>query len=65
MSTPPDLADLDAALAAAAIACANRAREAAETGGHSVTAEGWACAAAELASAAKGVAIALPARAGK
>lgn len=57
--------DLDTALADAAIACAGKAKEAAETGGHGVTAEVWACAAAQLAFAAKGIATPLPARPGK
>jgi hypothetical protein len=65
MDTPATLADLDAALSAAAIACAERAREVAVGGGHGVTAETWAVAAAELAFAAKGVAVPLPARPGK
>ncbi len=65
MSAPQPTADLDAALAEAAIACAAKAKEAADTGGHSVTAEGWACAAAQLAFAAKGIATPLPARPGK
>lgn len=61
----PTQPDADAALLAAAIACANRAKQTAEEGGHSVTAETWATAAAELALAAKGVAVPLPARPGK
>lgn len=65
MDTQPTLADLDAALSAAAIACANKARQTAEGGGHGVTAETWAVAAAELAFAAKGIATPLPARPGK
>lgn len=62
MDARPTIDDLDAALAAAAIACAKRARDAAEGGGLGVTAETWAVAAAELAAAAKGVAMPLPAR---
>lgn len=65
MTTESSPADLDAALSAAAIACADRAREVASSGGHGVTAETWACAAAQLALAAKGVAVPLPARPGK
>ena len=65
MDPRPTSADLDAALSAAAIACANKAREAAEGGGHGVTAELWAVAAAELAFAAKGVPTGLPARPGQ
>lgn len=66
MSTDaPTPADADAALLRAAIACAERARKVAEDGGHSVTAETWATAAAELSLAAKGVAVPLPARPGK
>jgi hypothetical protein len=57
--------DLDAALARAAIACADKARDTAAGGGHGVTAEVWACAAAQLAFAAKGIATPLPARPGK
>lgn len=62
--TTPATADLDAALSEAAIACAARAREVAEGGGHSVTAEVWASAAAQLAFAAKGTPTSLPARPG-
>jgi hypothetical protein len=65
MSSTTSPADLDAALADAAIACAAKAKEAAEAGGHGVTAEVWACAAAQLAFAAKGIATPLPARPGK
>ncbi|MFT4035660.1 MAG: hypothetical protein QM679_08805 [Patulibacter sp.] len=65
MSTAPSPADADAALLRAAIACAERAQRVAEDGGHSSTAETWATAAAELALAAKGVAVPLPARPGK
>jgi hypothetical protein len=65
MEPQPTLADLDAALSAAAIACADKAREVAESGGYPVTAEAWAIAATELAYAAKGVPGALPARGGK
>jgi hypothetical protein len=65
MEAKPSLADLDAALSAAAIACADKARLTAESGGHGVTAETWATAAAALGLAAKGVAVPLPARPGK
>lgn len=61
----PTPADADAALLRAAIACAERAQKTAEEGGHGVTAETWAVAAAELVLAAKGVAVPLPARPGK
>lgn len=62
----PTPADADAALLRAAIACAERAQRAAEDErGHGVTAETWAVAAAELALAAKGIAVPLPARPGK
>lgn len=61
----PTPADADAALLRAAIACADRARATAEEGGHGVTAEVWATAAAELTFAAKGISVPLPARPGK
>lgn len=63
--TNPSPADADSALLRAAIACADRARQVADEGGNSGTAETWATAAAELALAAKGVAVPLPARPGK
>lgn len=56
--------ELDEALARAAIACAERARSAAETGGQGSVAETWAAAAAQLAYAANHSAGALPARPG-
>ncbi len=65
MTATSPLPELDSALADAAIACAAKAKEAAESGGHGVTAEVWACAAAQLAFAAKGIATPLPARPGK
>lgn len=65
MTASQPTTDLDSALADAAIACAAKAKEAAEAGGHGVTAEVWACAAAQLAFAAKGIATPLPARPGK
>ena len=65
MSAPAPTADLDTALAEPAIACANRAKEVAEYGGHGTTAETWSAAAAQLAFAAKGVPVPLPARPGK
>lgn len=65
MTLSPQLSDLDTTLAEAAMACALKAKEAADTGGHGVTAETWACAAAQLAYAAKGIATPLPARPGK
>lgn len=66
MSTDaPTTSDADAALLRAAIACAERAHRTAEEGGHGVTAEVWAVAAAELTFAAKGIPVPLPARPGK
>jgi hypothetical protein len=65
MTTPATAADTDAALHAAAIACANRAEQAAADGGHSEAAETWATAAAALALAAKGVAVPLAPRPAK
>jgi len=56
--------ELNEALTRAAIACAERARAAAETGGQGTVAETWAAAAAQLAYAASGSAGALPARPG-
>ncbi len=56
--------ELHEALARAAIACAERARSAAETGGQGSVAETWAAAAAQLAYAANDGAGALPARPG-
>jgi|GEM_PF-5289145 len=56
--------ELDDALAQAAAACAKRAQENAEQHGKAVTAELWASAAAQLAFAAKGVGVGLPARPG-
>lgn len=58
------LEELNEALARAAIACAERARSAAETGGQGSVAETWAAAAAQLAYAARESAGALPARPG-
>ena len=55
---------LNEALARAAIACAERARSAAEGGGQGTVAETWAAAAAQLAYAANGIPAALPARPG-
>jgi len=54
-------ADVQDALAAACVACANRAKSAAEDG-DGTAAEEWASAAAQLAYAMKGTAGALPAR---
>jgi len=54
--------ELNEALVRAAIACAERARTAAETGGQGTVAETWAAAAAQLAYAVNGSAGALPAR---
>ena len=62
MATAVD--ELNEALARAAIACAERARSAAETGGQGSVAETWASAAAQLAYAANGTPAALPARPG-
>ena len=62
MAISPD--ELNEALARAAIACAERARTAAESGGQGSVAETWASAAAQLAYAAVGSAGALPARPG-
>ena len=45
--------ELDQALTRAAIACAERARTAAESGGQGTVAETWASAAAQLAYAAR------------
>jgi hypothetical protein len=56
--------ELDEALRGAAIACAERARAAAESGGQGTVAETWASAAAQLAYAARGSDAALPARPG-
>ncbi|MCW3013409.1 MAG: hypothetical protein JWO02_501 [Solirubrobacterales bacterium] len=56
--------DLNEALASAAIACAARAQNAAESGGQGTSAEAWASAAAQLTFAAKGINAALPARPG-
>jgi hypothetical protein len=61
-SDAPSLADADAALLRAAIACAERAQRVADEGGSGSTAEVWAAAAAELTFAAKGIAVPLPAR---
>lgn len=61
----PTPADADAALLAAAMACAQRAKLTAESGGNSTSAETWATAAAAMVLAAKGVAVSLPARPGK
>jgi len=62
MAISPD--ELNEALARAAIACAERARTAAESGGQGSVAETWAAAAAQLAYAAAGSPGALPARPG-
>lgn len=62
MATPD--AELTEALSRAAIACAERARTAAEGGGQATVAETWASAAAQLAAAARGSDAALPARPG-
>ena len=62
MSTSAD--ELNEALTRAAIACAERARNAAETGGQGTVAETWASAAAQLAYAARESPGALPARPG-
>ena len=56
--------ELNEALTRAAIACAERARSAAESGGQGSVAETWAAAAAQLAYAANGSVGALPARPG-
>lgn len=56
--------ELNEALARASIACAERARSAAETGGQGSVAEAWAAAAAQLAYAANQSTGALPARPG-
>ena len=56
--------ELNEALARAAIACAERARNAAEAGGQGSVAETWAAAAAQLAYAVSGSTGALPARPG-
>ncbi len=56
--------ELEEALTRAAIACAERARAAAEGGGQGTVAETWASAAAQLAAAARGSDAALPARPG-
>jgi len=56
--------DLDEALARAAIACAARAQNAADSGGQGSSAEAWASAAAQLTFALKGIDGALPARPG-
>jgi hypothetical protein len=56
--------ELDEALARAAMACAARAQNAAESGGQGISAEAWASAAAQLSYAAKGIEAALPARPG-
>lgn len=62
MATSAD--ELNEALLRAAIACAERARSAAETGGQGTVAETWASAAAQLSYAARESAGALPARPG-
>jgi hypothetical protein len=62
MATP--LEEMNEALARAAIACAERARTAAESGGQGTVGETWAAAAAQLAYAANASAGALPARPG-
>ncbi|MCW2999227.1 MAG: hypothetical protein JWN65_2776 [Solirubrobacterales bacterium] len=56
--------DLNEALAGAAIACAARAQNAAESGGQGTSAEAWASAASQLTFAIKGINGALPARPG-
>jgi hypothetical protein len=56
--------ELNDALARAALACAARAQNAAETGGQGTVAETWASAAAQLAYAVKDNPAALPARPG-
>ncbi len=57
--------DLNEALTAAAIACAARAQNAAESGGQGTVAEAWASAAAQLTYAVKSVpGSSLPARPG-
>lgn len=56
--------ELDEALARAAMACAARAQNAAESSGQGISAESWASAAAQLTYAAKGIEAALPARPG-
>lgn len=62
MAVTPD--ELNDALARAAVACAARAQNAAETGGQGTVAETWASAAAQLAYAVKDGPAALPARPG-
>ncbi len=63
MSTDaPTIADADAAMLRAAIACAERAQRIAEEGGAGTTAEVWAAAATQLSFAAKGLPVPLPAR---
>jgi hypothetical protein len=57
--------ELDEALAAAARACADRARAEADRGAPHVNVETFASAAAQLAFAAKGTTIAMPARPGR
>jgi len=57
--------ELDEALAAAAKACADKARSEAERGAPHVNVETYASAAAQLAFAAKGTAVGLPARPGR
>lgn len=56
--------DLNEALSSAAIACAARAQNAAESGGQGTSAETWASAAAQLAAVVKGLPGSLPARPG-
>lgn len=62
---PTSREDLNDPLAEAAIACANKAKDVAETDGQPLTAEIWASAAAQLAFAAKNIAGGLPARPGR
>lgn len=62
MASSPD--ELNEALVRAAIACAERVRSAAESGGQGSVAETWASAAAQLAYAVNDSAGALPARPG-
>lgn len=58
------LPELNDALALAAIACANKAKAAAEGGSTPSAGETWASAAAQLAFAAKNTSVALPGRPG-
>jgi len=57
--------ELDEALAAAAKACADKARAEVERGAPHVNVETFASAAAQLAFAAKGTAVGMPARPGR